>query len=171
MDSNESLLRRLPTLLKETIPSFTNRLFDNFYKFCFTYFKPNDVKNLSWDVASELLTSLLDSSRYSLMWCPPSEGVPEGAEEVGDKGEFPHRKAFVEFLNQEPRPVQVITRDQYDQFLPFNRDVPWNLEGFKEEESTCKPPWVEQIELLLTDILIGPTLMDVYIAWRRDKSK
>lgn len=140
VDSNESLLRKLPILLKEAIPSFTNRLFDNFYKFCFTYFKPNDVKNLSWDVASELLTSLLDSARYSLRWCPPSE---EAQKVGGTGGEFPHRKAFVEFLNQEPRPVQVITRDQYDQFVPFNRDVPWDLEGFKEEESTCEPPWVK----------------------------
>lgn len=135
VDSNEALLRKLPMLLKEAIPSFTNHLFDSFYKFCFTYFKPVDVKNLSWDVASELLTSLLDPARYSLKWCPSTEGDQEV---VGAGGGFPHRKAFVKFLNQEPRPVQVITKDQYDQFVPFNRDVPWNLEGFKEEESTCE---------------------------------
>lgn len=155
-------------LLKEAIPSFTNRLFDNFYKFCFTYFKPMDVKNLSWDVASELLTSLLDPARYSLKWCPSPEG---GQGVVRTGGEFPHRKAFVEFLNQEPRPVQVITRDQYDQFVPFNRDVPWNLEGFKEEESTCEFSWVEwraARELLLTGVLIGPTLMDAYIMWKKE---
>lgn len=135
VDSDDALLRKLPVLLKEATPSYTNQTFDNFYKFCFSYFKPTDVKNLAWDVASELLTSLLDPARYSLTWSP----LPEEAQGVGEtKGDFPHRKAFVEFLSQEPSPVQVITRDQYDQFLPFNRDVPWNLEGFKEEESTCE---------------------------------
>lgn len=115
-------------------PALTSPIFDKFYKFCFSYFKPTDVKNLTIEVASELLTSLLDPVRYSLQWIPPLENEVEEPGET--KGDFPHRKAFVEFLGQGT--VQVITRDQYEQFVPFNRDVPWNLEGFKEEESTCE---------------------------------
>lgn len=134
MDSNEALLRKLPKILKETSPSFANETFDDFYKFCFNYFKPADAKNLEREVGAELYSGLLDPDRYSLTWIPTQSDQEPGE----TKGDFPHRKAFVKFLNQEPYPVQVITRDQYEQFVPFNRDVPWNLEGFKEEESSCE---------------------------------
>ncbi|RPB14558.1 hypothetical protein P167DRAFT_572288 [Morchella conica CCBAS932] len=145
-DSNEALVRKLPSMLKEVSPSHSNKTFDTFYKFCFNYFKPADVKNITMEVAQELFTSLLDVNRYSLSWTPSEENANECGEKEGD---FPHRKAFVDFLGQSS--LQVITRDQYEQFLPFNKHVPWDLVGFNEEEST----W--------------PTLMDNYIAWRKEK--
>lgn len=132
-DSNEALVRKLPSMLKEVSPSHSNKTFDTFYKFCFNYFKPADVKNITMEVAQELFTSLLDVNRYSLSWTPSEENANECGEKEGD---FPHRKAFVDFLGQSS--LQVITRDQYEQFLPFNKHVPWDLVGFNEEESTCK---------------------------------
>ncbi|KAL7274905.1 hypothetical protein RUND412_002156 [Rhizina undulata] len=155
IDCNEKLLYNLPGLLSTFSPSYENHDFIEFYKFCFNYFKVKDMKNLPVDMASELFKSLLDIDRYHLTWKPSPEGGPEGSidpmEHGKTPGKFPHLRAFIEYLNQDPKPANVITMDQYMQFIPFNRDVSWDLKGYKEDESA----W--------------PSLLDNYIIWRKQR--
>jgi len=145
------LLTKLPTMMAAVCPvanSDQNSEFRQFYKWCFQHFKVPGAKNLLVEVASVLLVTLLDAERYKPNWKPDGGNVRSCGVTPGD---FPHLTAFVEFLNSEPKPVQVVTRDQYDQFYEFNLGVSWELDGYLEETST----W--------------PTLFDNYVAWKNEK--
>jgi len=109
---------------------------------------------LTLDVASLLLKTLLDPEQYSLNGqASKAYGAEDPKLEGGIPGPFPHTYAFIRYLEEEAAKGKepVITKDQYEQFVPFNKDVPWNLDKYNEDEST----W--------------PTLFDSYIAWRKVK--
>ncbi|KAI5848280.1 Cullin binding-domain-containing protein [Tricharina praecox] len=147
--SNGQLLAQLPSLLDTVRPRVKpepNPAFKPFYKWCFEHFRPENAKNIDVEVAGELFKVLLDEKRYNLDW-EPSEAVAAG---MPTPGEFPHVNAFVEFITTEPRPVAVITRDQYDQFYHFNMGVSWSLKEHSEESA-----W--------------PALLDKYVNWKKEK--
>lgn len=144
MDSNEKLLAKLPSIIAEVRPGYSSPKFLALYKFCFNHFKPANAKNLEVAVASELFKVLLDEKKYSLDWEPDEDDGEQEMEDAGGKvdlkespGLFPHRDAFLSYLLRTEKPTLVLTRDQYDQFIPFNKDVPFNLAGYNADESTC----------------------------------
>ena len=112
--------------------------FKSFYRFCFNYGKsggPPTAKNVELPIAIEFLKVVLDKDRYRIDYTPPTSG----AEEEGEKrmeGAIPHLYAFIEFL-QKAAKLKVINRDQWESFLPFNKNVGWGLEGYSED-SACK---------------------------------
>lgn len=107
--------------------------FFTFYKWCFNHFRVENAKNITADVATVLFETLLDPEKYR-----PSYEPTEAAEVDGGCPRLRHVGAFIEFLRNGPKPAAVVTRDQYEQFYHFNKQIPWNLEGYSEETSTCK---------------------------------
>lgn len=139
VDSNEKLLAKLtkddfiyklrPRPSKETdSPEFLP-----FYKWCFNHFRVEQAKNVTADVAMVLMETLLDPAKYKPGYRPEEE---HGDEEAGAP-RLNHLKVFLEFLRSGPKPPVIITRDQYEQFYFFNKQVPWDLEGYDEATSTC----------------------------------
>ncbi len=140
IDCNEKLLAKLPAIVSSACPGYDNPLFLDLYKFCFHHFKAQGARYLTLEFAGLVLKSLLDANLYSMNG-KPSEPIKDTPELKGSMpGLFPHTYAFLEYLEQEKENGKhpVITKDQYEQFIPFNKDVPWSLKGYKEEESTCK---------------------------------
>ena len=146
--SNEQLMDRLPGLMatvrpNKARPAMPGRVdeFRPFYKWCFNHFKPEGQKNVPVDVAQVLFQTLLDADKYSPSWQPPAPTANGDYARGCTPGDFPHVNAFVEFLNGEPKPVQVITRDQYEQFYEFNSSVGWDLREHSEDSACwCPPP-------------------------------
>ncbi|KAF8473865.1 hypothetical protein BDZ91DRAFT_650778 [Kalaharituber pfeilii] len=135
VDSNEKLLDVLPSILEQTAPSPDAPEFRAFYKFIFNYSKSDSkpgAKNVELDVAVEFLNMVLDRDRYRIDYATRSQDdemeIPGGRKA---DGAFPHVLTFIEFLKK-VRPVKVINRDQWESFLPFNKSVGWELEGYSE---------------------------------------
>lgn len=163
--SNEQLLTQLPSLLNTVRPRVKpepNPAFKPFYKWCFEHLRPENAKNIDVEIAGELFKVLLDEERYNVDW-EPSETVSACTH---TSGEFPHVNAFVEFITTEPRPVAVITRDQFDQFYHFNMSVSWSLKEHSEE-SACEFPDTAGDGGLLN--YVGPALLDKYVDWKKEK--
>lgn len=133
--SNAQLLQKLPNQLAAITPTVkpTNPNFRPFYRWCFAHFRDEGAKNVRVDYATLLIQTLLDPAKYDISWQAPESLPPPGR----TPGTLPHVNAFVEFLGQEPRPVQVITKDQFDQFYEFNLSVGWDL-AEHSEESACE---------------------------------
>ncbi|KAF8459530.1 Cullin binding-domain-containing protein [Terfezia claveryi] len=149
IDSNEKLLDLLPIILDQVSSSFDSLDFKSFYKFCFNYGKsggPPTAKNVELPIAIEFLKVVLDKDRYRIDYTPPTSGTEE---EGGKKmeGAIPHLYAFIEFL-QKAAKLKVINRDQWESFLPFNKNIGWGLEGYSEDSA-----W--------------PSLFDEYAEWRK----
>lgn len=145
--SNEQLMDRLPGLMatvrpNKARPAVPGRAdeFRPFYKWCFNHFKPEGQKNVPVDVAQVLFQTLLDADKYSPSWQPPAPTANGDCARGCTSGDFPHVNAFVEFLNSEPKPVQVVTRDQYEQFYEFNSSVGWDLREHSEDSACWCPP-------------------------------
>lgn len=86
-------------------------------------------------IAIEFLKVVLDKDRYRIDYTPPTSGTEqEGGKKM--EGAIPHLYAFIEFL-QTAAKLKVINRDQWESFLPFNKNVGWRLEGYSED-SACK---------------------------------
>ncbi|KAI5804995.1 Cullin binding-domain-containing protein [Geopyxis carbonaria] len=152
IDSNDKLKARLPVFLQNLCPKpvsdrAENPAFLQFYKWCFSHFKASEqAKNIGVDVATVLFQTLFDNQKYRVDWDPSASCNNEDKHAP----RLNHVDAFVKYLNGEQKPVAVITKDQYEQFYHFNKDVPWDLKGYSELTST----W--------------PTLMDNYVSWKKD---
>ncbi|KAF8248239.1 hypothetical protein K440DRAFT_660931 [Wilcoxina mikolae CBS 423.85] len=149
-NSNEKLLSKLPELMDTVRPKARpapNHIFKAFYKWCFHHFRPESQKNIPVEFAQVLFQTLLDGEKYSPSWKPGNK--INGDLMTGRTfGDFPHVNAFVEYLNTEPKPASVITKDQYEQFYEFNASVSWELKEHSEDSA-----W--------------PALIDSYVAWKR----
>lgn len=141
IDSNEKLLHKLPDILGTVSPSHSSPEFKEFYKFCFNYVKsggPVGAKNIELDMAIEFLAMALDRSRFSTTYTPPIDAAEPTTvrsttlSSTKADGDFPHLYAFVEFLKAKT-PVKVMNRDQWESFVPFNKSVGWDLEGYSED--------------------------------------
>ncbi|KAF8537433.1 Cullin binding-domain-containing protein [Trichophaea hybrida] len=149
-NSNEKLLSKLPELMDTIRPKASpapNHTFKSFYKWCFHHFRPESQKNIPVEFAQVLFQTLLDGEKYTPSWKP--RNTINGDLLTGRTfGDFPHVNAFVEFLNSEPKPASVITKDQYEQFYEFNASVSWELKEHSEDSA-----W--------------PALIDSYVAWKK----
>jgi hypothetical protein len=122
--------------IRPKIKPVTNHHFKTFYKWCFHHFRPESQKNLPVEFAQVLFQTLLDGEKYSPSW-KPTTNTFSNSSKGRTPGDFPHVNAFVEFLNSEPKPVAVITKDQYEQFYEFNASVSWELTEHSED-SACQ---------------------------------
>ncbi|CUS10117.1 unnamed protein product [Tuber aestivum] len=149
IDSNDSLRRKLPTLLRDVAPSSDR--FQKFYWFCYEFFKAEDAKYLPLDMACAMFTVLLDERSYSTKWTPPAESNNTlKAKDPIIWEKFPHKHAFIEFLGSTPPPTKVITKDQYRQFIPFNEQVDIDFNGYAIETS------------------VWPSLFDQFVTWSKE---
>ncbi|KAG0639534.1 Cullin binding-domain-containing protein [Tuber brumale] len=150
IDTNNSLRRELPTLLRDIAPGSDQ--FQKFYWFCYEFFKAADAKYLPLDMACAIFTALLDEGSYSTEWTPSAESNNTlKAKKSISCEKFPHKHAFMEFLGSTPPPTKVITKDQYRQFIPFNEQVDTDFNGYTIETS------------------VWPSLFDQFVTWSKEK--
>lgn len=164
--SNNQLKVILPEDMASICPGLKpspNPNFKPFYKWCFAHFREDGCKNLNVDHAQVLFQTLLDADKYSPLWKPSSSPTPTPKGRT--PGDFPHVNAFIEYLQSEPRPVAVITKDQYEQFYEFNTNVSWELQEYSEN-SACEFSPDDMIEIVANHRL-GPALIDNYVEWKK----
>ncbi|KAF9581258.1 DCN1-like protein 5 [Lunasporangiospora selenospora] len=117
---------KLKTKMPELVANLKNpQHFKEFYRYVFMFAKDSDQKCMPIETALGMLMTVMEGR--------------------------PHMKAFVEFLEAK-KPVKVINRDQWYNFLDFSDTISEDLSNYDGASSA----W--------------PVLLDEYVEWRTEES-
>ncbi|KAF9923108.1 DCN1-like protein 4 [Modicella reniformis] len=108
IDSTEKLKEKMPGLVAKLKDS---QYFKEFYRFIFVFSKDSEQKCMPLETACAMLQTVL-------------------------KGR-PHETRFVEYLETK-KPVKVINKDQWYNFLDFSDSVTEDLSNYDGASSACK---------------------------------